>query len=122
QGHGEGAAGEPDERLSGPEDAPRHGAHRYRYLRRKRSRTTSATVLTANVRQKRRKAARNSTRNSVPPSGASGSSTATLADSARNPLNGDQLISGVLPVAIRTIIVSPTAPPKTINTGGKIPE
>jgi len=40
-------------------------------------------VLRAKVRQKSRKAATKRTRKSVPPSGASGSSTAMLAESAR---------------------------------------
>src|SRR5207302_510911 len=90
---GERAAGQPDEGLAAPPEA----AHqRYRYFRRSRRRTISATVLRAKVRQKSRKAARNSTRNRVPPSGASGSSTAMLAESARKPLKIFQSITGVL--------------------------
>ena len=66
-------------------------------------------------------AATNKTRKSVPPSGASGSSTATLAESARKPLKADQFITGVLPVAISTIMVSPTARPNPIMIAEKIP-
>ena len=62
-----------------------------------------------------------STRNSVPPSGASGISTAMLAESARKPLKIDQSITGVFPVAISTIMVSPTARPKPIMIAEKIP-
>ena len=53
--------------------------------------------------------------------GASGISTAMLADSVLMPSSGLQSISGVLPVAISTIIVSPTARPKPIITAAKIP-
>ena len=57
----------------------------------------------------------------MPPSGASGSSTAMLADSARKPLKIDQSMTGVLPVAMSTIMVSPTARPKPIMMAEKIP-
>src|SRR3990172_7784954 len=117
EAQGECAAGQPDERLAAPPEVP----HRYRYFLRSRIRTSSAAVLTTNVRQKRRRAARNRTRNSVPPSGASGSSTAMLAESARKPSKMDQSITGVLPVAMSTIIVSPTARPKPIMTPEKMP-
>ncbi len=43
--------------------------------------------------------------------GASGISTAMLADSVRMPLKIDHSMTGVLPVAMSTIIVSPTARP-----------
>ena len=77
---GQGPAGQPDEGFAAAPDTLHRCPHRYRYLFRSLSRTSSAAVLTTNVRQKSRKAARNSTRNSVPPSGASGSSTAMFAD------------------------------------------
>ena len=44
-----------------------------------------------------------------------------LAESARKPLKMLQSMTGVLPVAIRTIIVSPTARPKPIMTAEKMP-
>ena len=44
-----------------------------------------------------------------------------LADSVRKPLNGFQLMIGVLPVAISTIMVSPTARPKPIMIAEKMP-
>ena len=44
-----------------------------------------------------------------------------FAESVRMPFNGLQSISGVLPVAMSTIIVSPTARPKPIITAAKIP-
>src|SRR5262245_36194787 len=120
EGQGQRSAGEPDEGLAAaPESAP--GAHRTRYLRRRRSRTTSAAVLTAKVSANSSNAAMNSTRKRVPPSGASGSSTAMLAESARKPLKIEPSITGVFPVAIRTIMVSPTARPKPIMIAEKIP-
>src|SRR4030095_12801966 len=121
QREGQCAAGQPDEGLPAPPELPRSGAHRYRYRCRSLSRTSSATVFTTNVRQKSRNAARKRTRNSVPPSGASGSSTAMFADSARKPLKIDQSMTGVLPVAMSTIMVSPTARPKPIMIAEKMP-
>ena len=44
-----------------------------------------------------------------------------LADSVRKPLNRLKSITAVLPVAISTIMVSPTARPKPIMTAEKIP-
>ncbi len=44
-----------------------------------------------------------------------------LADSVRKPLKIDQSITGVLPVAISTIIVSPTARPKPTMIAEKTP-
>ena len=44
-----------------------------------------------------------------------------LAESARNPLKMLQSMTGVLPVAMRTIIVSPTARPNPIMIAEKIP-
>ena len=44
-----------------------------------------------------------------------------LAESVRKPLNGLQSRIGVLPVAMNTIIVSPTARPKPIITAAKMP-
>ena len=44
-----------------------------------------------------------------------------FADSVRKPLNGFQSMIGVLPVAISTIIVSPTARPKPTMTAEKMP-
>src|SRR5437773_669066 len=117
EGGGERAAGQPDEGLAA---APEASHQRYRYFRRSRRRTTSAVVLSTKVRQKRRNAARKRTRKSVPPSGASGSSTAMLAERARKPLNMFQSITGVLPVAISTIIVSPTARPRPIMIAEKM--
>src|SRR5574337_2202678 len=109
---------EPDEGVTALPEA----LHRERYLCRSFRRTSSARVFTRNVITKSRRAARKRTRKSVPPSGASGSSTAILADSARKPLKILQSMTGVLPVAISTIIVSPTARPKPIMIAEKIPE
>ena len=44
-----------------------------------------------------------------------------FADSVRMPLKIDQSSIGVLPVAISTIMVSPTARPKPIMTAEKMP-
>ena len=44
-----------------------------------------------------------------------------LAESVRMPLKGLQSRMGVLPVAINTIIVSPTARPKPIMMAAKMP-
>ena len=55
------------------------------------------------------------------PYGASGISTAVLAASVRIPLKIDQSSTGVLPVAISTIMVSPTARPNPIITAEKMP-
>ena len=44
-----------------------------------------------------------------------------LAESERSPLNRLQLMIGVLPVAISTIMVSPMARPKPIITAEKTP-
>ena len=57
----------------------------------------------------------------MPPAGASGISTAIFADSVLNPLNIFHSIIGVFPVAIKTIIVSPTARPKPIIIAENIP-
>ena len=46
---------------------------------------------------------------------------AMFAESARNPLKGFQFITGVLPVAMRTIMVSPTARPNPIMMAEKMP-
>src|SRR5207247_2350546 len=81
-----------DERDEGLAAAAEASHQRYRYFRRSRRRTTSAVVLSTKVRQKSRNAARKRTRKSVPPSGASGSSTAMLAERARKPLNMFQSI------------------------------
>ena len=51
----------------------------------------------------------------------SGSSTATFADNVRIPSKMLKSITGVLPVAINTIMVSPTARPKPIMVAEKIP-
>ena len=44
-----------------------------------------------------------------------------FAERARKPLKMDQSMTGVLPVAISTIMVSPTARPKPIMMAEKIP-
>src|SRR5690606_9753992 len=72
-------------------------AHSCAYRRRRRCRTSSANVLTTKVRTNRISAARKSVRYRVPPCGASGISTAMLADRVRKPLNGLQSRIGVLP-------------------------
>src|SRR5450759_970930 len=132
-------AGEPDHRLALPEEelgerrAARRGRRRDRfgvsgsghqmtvYFLRSRWRSASASVLTRKVTTKSRRAARKSTRYSVPPWGASGISTAMFAARVRMPLKMFQSRMGVLPVAISTIIVSPTARPKPTIRAEKIP-
>src|SRR5262249_21053437 len=118
QAKAEGSASEPDVRLSG---GPKLLLHSELYRLLSLNRTTSATVLRRKVSRKSNRALRKSTRNSEPPAGASGSSTAILAESARNPLKIFQLMIGVLPVAISTIIVSPTARPSPTIIAEKIP-
>jgi len=65
---------------------------------------------------------KNSVLYKVPPTGASGISTAIFADSVLIPLNILGSIIGVFPVAIRTIIVSPIALPNPIIMAAKIPD
>ena len=55
------------------------------------------------------------------PTSDSGISTAMLAASVRMPSNRLRSMIGVLPVAISTIIVSPTARPRPIITAEKMP-
>ena len=57
----------------------------------------------------------------MPPRAASEISTAIFADSVRKPLNGLGSTIGVLPAAMKTIIVSPTARPKPIIMAAKMP-
>jgi len=57
----------------------------------------------------------------VLPTSDSGISTATLAASVRMPWNRLKSVIGVLPVAISTIMVSPTARPMPIITAEKMP-
>jgi hypothetical protein len=64
---------------------------------------------------------RNSILYKLPPTGASGISTAMLAANVLNPLNISQSIIAVFPVAIKTIIVSPIALPIPIITPLNIP-
>ena len=86
-----------------------------------RWRTISAIVFTKNVNKNRSTAETNKTLYKVPWYGASGISTAMFADRVLNPLKGLKLRIGVLPVAIKTIIVSPTALPKPIIIAENIP-
>lgn len=83
--------------------------------------TNSAIVFKIKVMRKSKSAARNRILYRVPPWGASGISTAMFAERALKPLKMLQSITGVLPVAMRTIIVSPTARPNPIITAEKIP-
>ena len=79
QADAEPGARKPDRRVASSKDfSERHQSALYRS--RKRCRTSSATVFTVKVKTKSRAEARKSTRYSVPPSGASGISTATFAD------------------------------------------
>src|SRR5690606_718939 len=64
---------------------------------------------------------KNKVRYKVPPTGASGTSTAIFADRVRMPLKMLQSMIGVFPVAIKTIMVSPTARPRPIIAAAKIP-
>src|SRR5262249_30566176 len=102
------AAGEPDVVIAALERGL-EGHQRALYFSRSRWRISSARVLTRNVIRNSTPPARNNTRYSVPPKGASGTSTAMFAERVRMPLKMDQSRTGVFPVAIRTIIVSPTA-------------
>ena len=57
----------------------------------------------------------------MPPTGASRNSVAILAERVRMPVKGLESNTGVLPAAIRMIMVSPTARPSPIITAAKIP-
>ena len=74
-----------------------------------------------NVKQNNMKDDKNNVLYRVPPTGASGISTAIFADKVLNPLKILKSIIGVFPAAINTIIVSPTALPIPIITALKIP-
>src|SRR5690606_9495128 len=114
-----GGGGEPHLRRPYPPPVDSR-AHSCAYLLLSRRRTSSAKVLTTNVMTTSNRAERKSTRYKVPPTGASGISTATLAASARNPVKMPKSITGVFPVAMSTIMVSPTARPNPMMAAEKM--
>jgi hypothetical protein len=78
-------------------------------------------ALRTEVNASRRPAEKNSVRYKVPPTGASGLSMAMLAAKERKPSKMFMLMMGVFPVAIKTIMVSPTALPKPRVMAAKMP-